>query len=104
MPRRRKPIRRFLWRAVAFALFGALLGVPISYSFQSGIVKALISRSDYTKQVLTAAPSEIWKKANSQSSGGGIDPFGVVATLSTTVIVCGAATTLIGLRLTRKKR
>lgn len=100
---RRKPIRRLLWKVAFFAAFGALLGIPLSYQFQSGIVKALINRSDYTKQVLRAAPSEIWNKTNS-GGGGGVDPFGVVATLTTTVIICAGATTMIGLRLTRKKR
>lgn len=100
---RRKPIRRFLWKAVFFAMFGALVGIPISYQFQSGLVKALISRRDYTAQVFKAAPGEIWKGAN---SGGGpaIDPLGVVATLTTTMLVCAGTTTIIGLRLTRRKR
>lgn len=100
--RKRKTIqpRQLLWRTIPFALAGLLVGIPISYYFQSGIVRMLFSCQQYTLKVLAAAPDALWKQVN--TDGSSADPFGVIAVLTTTLLITVGASLIMGWRLTAR--
>ena len=61
------------------AIVGLAIAIPVSYFFQSGLVKTFVSLPDYSKRVLTAIPSTL--------SGGGSSsaPASVTRTLLLTI-------------------
>jgi hypothetical protein len=101
MPRPRKTIRRLLWRTIPFALLGAVAGVPLSYQIQSGLIRSMVSRRDYTRQVFSAAPSAIWDEVRSR--GGSPDPLGIVERLVFTVMLTSVAGVFAGWWITSRK-
>jgi hypothetical protein len=101
MARRRVSPRRWLLRTLPFALIGAAMGVPLSYHIQNGLVRGMVSRRDYTRQVFSAAPSAIWNQIRSQ--GASPDPLGIVERLLFTVMLTAGAGVFAGWWMTSGK-
>ena len=68
---------------------GVAAGIPLSYQFQSGLVRAFVSRTAYVRKVVEAVPDAV------QGKGGG-DLFGVADTLRKTVVATGGAGLALG--------
>jgi hypothetical protein len=60
------------------SIVGLAIAIPLSYYFQSGLVKTFVSLPDYTKRVLTAIPSAL-------SGGPSSAPTSVTRTLLLTI-------------------
>lgn len=101
MARKRRPIRRLLTRTVPFAIIGGAIGVPLSYQVQNSLVRGLVSRRDYTRQVFTAAPNAMFDQI--RSKGGSPDPLGIVERLTFVVTMSAVTGAIAGLYLTRGK-
>ena len=86
MPRRPNRARTFKRIAIG-VLIGAAIGIPLSYYFQPGWLRALVSLSGYIEMIFRSTLDSLQGKG-----GGGGDPALIVKTTIVITALLGAFT------------
>ena len=81
-------------RALLGLIIGAILGVPVSYYFQSGLIRAFVSLPSYTVTALESLPQMLTQDSQTSEFAKSIQ-----SALTTPVYTSVAITAVLGLLL-----